>query len=160
MQALKQPGDPAELCPGNRLIPIRPGLFDEPDASGRIHLLGSKCEDCGQRMFPARARCVGCYGANLSEVRLERLGKVDCFTIVRQAPPGYAGPVPYVLAMVVLGNDVHVLAHLTGKAVGSWRAGESVVACAMPLLIDPEEARHALSYAFRPAKPEDIGGSK
>lgn len=146
----------AASCPGNVMIPIRPGLFNEPDEAGRINLLGSKCEECGQRMFPSRIRCVSCYGARLSETKLGRVGKVDCFTTVRQAPPGYAGPVPYVLAMVVLGNDVHVLAHLTGKPVDAWRVGEDVVACALPL---PGAGGERAAYAFRPANPEELGGS-
>ena len=156
MQSLMSKVESTRFAAGNRSISIHPGLFDEPDSSGRIHLAGSKCEDCGQRMFPVRQRCVACYGATVVKLKLERIGKVDCFTTVRQSPPGYAGPVPYVLAMVALGNDVQVLAHLIGKRLDAWRSGDSVEACVLPLKLGSDKSRRILCYAFRPAMPQDM----
>lgn len=134
---------------------LQPGLTTAPEADGRLTLIGRKCDDCGARFFPARARCVACYGGNIAPVELERVGTVDTFTIVRQAPPGYHGQVPYALGMVVLGNAVHVLAHLTGKAIDTWRRGDTVAAYALPLLVGPERQPRR-TYAFRPASEEDL----
>lgn len=127
------------------------GLFTRPDSTGAMRLLGSQCDDCGQRMFPRRVCCVSCYSRNLKDAALESTGKVDCFTIVRQAPPGYEGPVPYVLAMVLLGNGVHVLSHLTGKPPNRWRIGDTVAACVLCLREADAERPAILSHAFCPA---------
>jgi uncharacterized protein len=134
---------------------LLPGTFETAGPDGAIRLIGRACADCGTRSFPARERCVACYGGNLGPAALERVGKVDAFTIIRQAPPGYHGPVPYVLAMVIVGNDVHVLAHLVGRPVDGWRRGETVAACALALPAGPERREH-LAYAFRPATADDL----
>jgi uncharacterized OB-fold protein len=107
-------------------------------------IAGAQCLDCGRRMVPERMCCVSCFGRNLKPVSLGGQGVVECCTTVHQAPPGYDGPVPYVLAMVLLGNDVHVLSHLIGKPPHEWRRGDAVVPCRLHLpAID--------CMAFRPA---------
>jgi uncharacterized OB-fold protein len=131
------------------LIPLQPGLFRETGADGEITLLGSVCSDCAQRMFPPRKRCVKCFGASLTVQPLESLGKVESSTVIRMAPPGYHGAVPYALGIVLLGNDVHVLAHLTGKPVDDWRLGESVVSHAMVLPVGPSGVKPKLTFCFR-----------
>jgi len=136
------------------LPPIQPGLFEGPERDGTVHLLGARCRACGTRAFPVRARCVACYGSDLETVRLETRGTVDTFTVIRQAPPGYGGPVPYVLGMVVLGNDVHVLAHLAGKPVDAWRPGEAVVTRPLVLPVGGS-GREVMAFAFHPAS-EDV----
>jgi uncharacterized OB-fold protein len=136
-------------CPGSIPLPIGPNLFSAPDARGRIHLLASQCRDCNERMFPARMRCVSCYGPNLETVSLDRTGKVESYTVIRQAPPGYGGDVPYVLGIVLLGNKVRVLSHLVGKPVDGWAAGDEVSSCVLPLPVASSQENLTLSYAFR-----------
>jgi uncharacterized OB-fold protein len=143
-------GAKARECPGNQPIPIQPGTFSEPTDQGDVHLLGSECEDCGQRMFPARRRCVRCFGPNLGELVLERDGTLVSLTVVRQAPPGYWGPTPYVLGMVELGDGLQVLTHLIGKPVDAWRTGDAVQSCALSLGLDSAGRCVGTSFAFRP----------
>src|SRR5687768_11757979 len=76
--------------------------------NGEISLIGSHCRDCGGLSFPTRASCSRCFGHDLETVELTRLGRVERFTVVRQAPPGYFGPVPYVLGDVTLEDGVSV----------------------------------------------------
>ncbi|SLN71120.1 Zn-ribbon domain-containing OB-fold protein [Oceanibacterium hippocampi] len=147
-------------CPGDKLIPIRPDLFTEPDACGRVRMLASRCRDCGEHMFPVRMRCVSCYGADLEKVPLDRFGKVESFTVVRQAPPGYAGGVPYVLGTVVLGNHVRILTHLIGKPDADWKAGDRVASCATVLPVNAGVHGEVLSYAFRDPATDDDSTSK
>ncbi len=133
---------------------LEPGLTTSAGERGDIQLIGHRCLDCGTRFFPARMRCVSCFGANTQPIELERTGLVDAFTIVRQAPPGYYGPVPYVLAMVTIGNDVITLTQLSGKPVNEWQRGDTVAsyACSLP----NADGKQLSTYTFRPATPEDI----
>lgn len=136
--------------PGNDFVPIRPGMFCAPDKEGGIDLIGSRCRDCGQEAFPARSSCPGCFGTRVEPCNLGRTGIVQSFTVVHQAPPGYPGPVPYVLALVCVCDKVNVLAHLVGKPVDEWRLGDAVSACGLPLQRDGVTVT---AYAFRPNSP-------
>ena len=75
---------------------------------------------------------------------------MECFTVVRQAPRGYYGPVPYVIGNVALAGNVRILAQLIGKEPELWRCGDMVGACIFPLPRDPEGQSIALCYGFRP----------
>jgi uncharacterized OB-fold protein len=143
-------------CPGDQPIAIQPGTFSEPTEQGDVQLLGSQCDDCGQRMFPARRRCVRCFGAALRGIALDREGSVVSLTIVRQAPPGYWGQTPYALGMVELGGEVQVLAHLVGKSVDTWRVGDSVQSCVLSLGLDSGGQCLGTTFAFRPAERNQV----
>lgn len=136
---------------GDALPPIQEGVFVGPDAEGTLALIGSECADCGQMMFPIRARCVKCFGGSLQNHRFDRQGKVVTFTVIRQAPPGFFGSVPYALGMVELEAGVQVLTHLVGKPPESWKAGDIVESCGMSLPLDPRAERYGQAFAFRPS---------
>ena len=140
----------SDACPGNAILRVQGGSFSEVDPNGDVHLIGSECADCGQQMFPARARCVKCFGENVHEFHFGSLGAVVSFTVIRQAPPGYHGPVPYVLGMVLLGGGTQVLAHLVGRAPEQWQAGDRVESCAMSLGLEAASPPCGQSFAFRP----------
>ena len=119
---------------------------------GVVHLLGSVCETCGTTMFPKRLRCASCFGAQLRELELPRSGEVRTHTVVRQAPKGYHGPVPYSLGQVLLGGELLVLAHLIGKPATQWRAGDRVDTCAMSLEVRTDNCTSPMTcYAFTPS---------
>ena len=71
-------------------------------------LLGKKCQDCGQNFFGAPQFCLKCTSANLKPVELTGEGVVTTYTIVRQAPPGWQGDVPYLLATVRVPEGPHI----------------------------------------------------
>jgi len=119
--------------------------------TGTALFSGARCLDCGRRMIPQRLCCVSCFGRNLTPVTLGGPGVVQSCTTVHQAPPGYDGPVPYVLAMVLLGNDVHVLSHLTGKQPQDWRRGDAVTACSLQLRAAQDGKPEIRCPAFHPA---------
>jgi len=142
----------ADLTPSG-LTPIAANAFTAPDDVGRIRLIGQRCEHCGASFFPgARTNCIQCYGTELKAVELTSTGTVDCFTIVRQAPKGYYGPVPYVIGSVTLDSEAQVIAQLVGKDPETWHYGEVVTACALELPRERDGTSVALCYAFRPAE--------
>lgn len=136
-----------------------PRAFSEPGRRGEIHLLGHRCRDCSARFFPRRMSCIRCFGHNLDAVELHRIGKVLSFAIVRQAPSGYFGPVPYAIGNVALDDGVIVLSPLTGKSVEAWRCGDVVAAYALGVPTR-EVDRSVTCYGFRPADPDDMSGAR
>ena len=129
--------------------------ISEAGPRGEISLIGSRCPDCGSHWFPTRTSCSRCFGRNLRRVELTRLGRVARFTIVRQAPQGYFGPVPYVLGDVTLDDGVSVLTNLVGKAVGEWRIGDLVAAYGLRLPAQLAGDAAAACFCFRPRAAED-----
>lgn len=63
-------------------------------------LLGRKCQECGEIFFGAPRFCLKCTSGDLKPIELSKEGVVTTYTIVRQAPPGWQGHVPYLLATV------------------------------------------------------------
>jgi scaffold protein (connect acetoacetyl-CoA thiolase and HMG-CoA synthase) len=90
-----------------RARPIRTGLFqiDPP------RLLGSACQNCGIRSFPARDFCPACLSDDVeANVPLSPSGTLYSFTTVRQAPPGRK--TPYNLGYIDLDDGVRLLAQI------------------------------------------------
>lgn len=139
----------SNACPGNQAAQIQPGTCGDPNADGTVHLLGSHCVDCNQKMFPVRRRCVSCFGADLKEIELRTEGTVTSYTVIRQAPPGYFGETPYVLGMVELDEELQVLTHLIGKPVDDWAVGDRVQSVGVFLPLDLGRTNTGMAFAFR-----------
>ena len=97
------------------LKPISKGLFTIPSSPGeKINLIGSKCRNCGRAYFPGEVVCNACFQEDMEETLLSNIGKLYSFTIVRQKPMAYAGPVPYAMGLVSLPEGVTIMSLLTG----------------------------------------------
>lgn len=112
-------------------------------------LVGGRCVDCGATLFPVRQRCTSCFGQRIEKASFAGDGRVVSFTIVRQAPSGYFGPVPYVVGNVSLRDGVSALCPLAEKDVETWRTGDAVSAFALNVKVSDTANRDVL--AFRPS---------
>lgn len=125
---------------------VAPDLV-KTDASGAPHLIGGHCRKCQAQSFPRAAVCTNCLSEEIDTVELADQGVLYSYSIVHQAPKGWA--VPYALGYVDLPGDIRVLAHLdvpAGKISINMpmRLGVGVVgadAAGAPLY----------SYTFQPA---------
>ncbi len=142
------------VAPGE-VSDLQPGLHTSPDACGDLALIAQQCTQCGTRCFPRRMRCVNCFSEDFESVQLGRIGKVDACTVVRQAPPGYNGHMPYVLAMVLVEDDIVTLCHLVGKDVQDWHRGDAVASCELILPVGPDRQLKR-TFAFRPVEQRDL----
>jgi benzoylsuccinyl-CoA thiolase BbsA subunit len=80
------------------------------DASGKPHLVGGRCSKCDAFSFPRAAVCTSCLSEEIAAVDLADEGALYSYSIVHQAPKGWA--TPYALGYVDLPGDVRVLAHI------------------------------------------------
>lgn len=136
---------------------MTPGAFTPPGDGNDIHLVGQRCRVCGTRFFPGgRVSCTSCYSSDLEQAGLTRLGKVDAFTIARQAPRGYYGPVPFAIGSVALDDGASVICQLIGKDPEAWRCGERVASYAFVLPRDPDNGSESVCYGFAPATADDL----
>lgn len=80
------------------------------DAAGKPHLVGGRCSKCDAFSFPRAAVCTSCLSEEIAAVDLADEGALYSYSIVHQAPKGWA--TPYALGYVDLPGDVRVLAHI------------------------------------------------
>lgn len=126
--------------------PVEKGLFTAVPPA----LIGGRCDAYGALRFPHRGVCAACQGAAVSPVALSTAGTIYTFTIVRHAPPGYVGEVPYALGIVELPEGLRVAATLVADDLSALSIGDVVDFELLPL----GHGDHAvLSYAFRRREP-------
>ncbi len=124
--------------------PIVEGLFKD---SASPRLLGSRCAKCGEAFFPKKRRCLNCLHHPLDEVELGPHGQLYSYTIVRQRPDRYDGPMPYVVGQVRLGDAVQIQAVISGVDPDK---PELSLDQDMELHIDLIDESGTVSYFFRP----------
>lgn len=133
-------------------IPVQQGLYDFISADmSDLKLLGSACQDCGEKHFPPKAICPHCSSRQLEKVFLSATGTIDTFTVVRQASPLWRGPVPYIIVIVMLDDGVKVTSHLIECDPEKVIIGGRVEVTAGKLR-DDEDGRAVTAHMFKPIK--------
>jgi uncharacterized OB-fold protein len=125
--------------------PVREDLFTD---SG---LLGGRCASCGALQFPRREVCPQCQHDGVEPVPLATGGEIYTYTVVRSAPPGYLGAVPYAFGVVTLDDDLRVTTTITADDLDALAIGDRVT-FEIIVLGDGEDA--VTSYAHRVAGEE------
>lgn len=95
-------------------------FFDEA-RQGRLVAL--RCGECGELAIPPKEFCPSCQKRAWSTVSLRGEGAVVSFTVVRVAPRGHAGDVPYAVAVVQLAEGVSLLGRVVGIPLDALRVG-------------------------------------
>jgi len=136
---------------GNQRILIEEGLFLIPSSSASDpHLIGSKCRNCEEVVFPRQAGCPNCCSENVEEILLGPKGKLYSFTNVnRPVPEGYKGPIPYGVGLVDLPEGVRIVAHLTENDPEKLKVGMDLMLVIDKLFEDPE-GHEIVGFKFKP----------
>ena len=122
------------------------------DASGeRGVLLGMRCLRCGVYVFGPATFCQSCTSPDLEEVELSTDGTLYSYTIVRVPPPGWPGPVPYVLGEAELPEGPHVLAEVIDCLHDELRVGMAVTLAIQVVGMEDIEDSERAVYKWRPA---------
>ena len=138
----------AEQKPAKRPMSSRMMKLNEDMTQGA--LLGSRCNECGTYFFGAPQFCVRCTLNSLKPVELSKEGKLHTYTIVRQAPPGWQGQVPYILGSVELPEGVDILTEVIDLPKENIKIGMKME---MVLKVGGKDAEgnEIMVYKWRPA---------
>lgn len=132
------------------MVPDSSELFERAD-DGLAYLRGSRCERCGENVFPARVVCPRCRKTTMRPVRLSRQGALFSFTVSNVAPEGLQ--VPYLQAFVELDDGPRVFTLISSEV--EPRLDALAVGEPMELVIEPiTPVRSELVYKFRPRDGE------
>jgi uncharacterized OB-fold protein len=137
-------------------VPVGDGIFTWP--SDRPTLLGSRCKNCGNHMFPVQDGCPRCMSDESEEVELATRGTLWSWTVQGFSPksPPYLGPTgddfePFGVGYVELPEQVRVEARLTEADPDRLRIGME-----MELVIDSlgfdDDGNELITYAFAPVE--------
>jgi uncharacterized protein len=136
-------------------VPVEEGLFTWPSDAPR--LIGSKCTNCGNHMFPVQSGCPKCTGSETETVELEPRGTLWTWTIQGFPPkaPPYVGEVDprrfeaFGVGYVELPGQVKVEARLTESDPSKLSIGMAMELCLVPLMTN-DKGEEVMTFAFRP----------
>ncbi len=138
-------------------VPVAEGLFTWPTAEP--HLIGSRCVNCGNHMFPVQSGCPRCTGNETEPVELARRGTLWTWTVQGFPPkaPPYAGRTddgfePFGVGYVELPGEVKVEARLTEADPTKLRIGMEMELVIVPLNRD-DAGNDIVTFAFQPVRP-------
>lgn len=139
-------------------VAVADGIFILRD--GRPVLLGSRCTNCDNHMFPRQNGCPRCMSSEQDDVELATTGTLWSWTVQAFPPkaPPYLGPVgddfvPFGVGYVELPGEVRVEARLTESDPDRLEIGMP-----MELVVDTlgndDDGNEIITYAFAPVREE------
>ena len=93
----------------------------------RYRLEAGKWKKCGHINFPGRLICPECGTKEFETIRLSGKGKLETFTIIQTAPPGFADLAPYAVGIVQMEEGVKILAQITDCNPNDIKIGDTLV---------------------------------
>ncbi len=123
-----------------RVINLK-GFFEEMRA-GR--LTGIRCGRCGALAIPPKEFCESCGQRDWQPVPLAGAGTIVSHTVIRVAPRGRGGEVPYAVAVVRLDEGVSLLGRVIDIPLDALKAG-------LPVRFRPVEIGGQTLVGFGPA---------
>jgi uncharacterized OB-fold protein len=138
-------------------VPVEEGVFTWP--AEQPSLIGSRCRQCGNHMFPVQSGCPRCTAADAEIVELGNRGTLWTWTIQGFPPkaPPYAGDVDpktfqaFGVGYVELPGEVKVEARLTVADPGQLKIGMEMQMTIVPLATDAE-GNEVVTFAFAPVQ--------
>jgi uncharacterized OB-fold protein len=137
---------------GRKGAPIEEGLFIEPSSPDeKPYLIGNRCRLCGLISFPRTPVCPKCMKKDtMEETRIRGRGKLDSFSIVHAALPGFQSP--SIQAYIDLEEGPKIWSLVTGcepseEALTPGMDMEMVI----EKVRTDEEGNDLISYQFKPA---------
>lgn len=129
-------------------VPLKEGMWAVHD--GKVFLLGSVCDTCGEVYFPPKEVnvCSHCQGEQLHTVEFSNEGTVYSFSEVHQPPAGgfYKGTVPFIYGLVEFPEGVIVQGHILAD-VENLKIGDRVETV-LDILCEGEEGPVSV-YKFK-----------
>ena len=135
-------------------VPVADGIFTIRD--GEPRLIGSRCTNCGNHMFPRQNGCPKCMSDQQEDVELATTGTLWTWTVQAFPPkaPPYLGPVgddfePYGVGYVELPGEVRVESRLTESDPEQLEIGMAMRLVLHTLCRD-DDGNDVVTYAFAP----------
>jgi len=132
-------------------ILVREGLFKIPVSPGeKPRLIGSKCRNCGEVVFPRTIHCPNCCSDQVEEFLIGPGGKLYSFTVIYQpGPVGYRGPSPYGVVKVEMPEGLRIAGFTTINDPEKLHAGMEMELI-IDKLFDDSDGNEIIGFKFKP----------
>ena len=141
------------------IVAVADGIFDIRD--GKPVLLGTRCTNCDNHMFPRQTGCPRCLFNEQEDVELATHGTLWTWTVQAFPPkaPPYLGPIgdefePYGVGYVELPGQLRVEGRLTISDPEELKIGMEMELVLDPLSVD-DDGNQVVTYAFAPVENGD-----
>lgn len=152
-RSVLMPDKDLRMDKAKKQIPIEKGLFHVPTSSDdKPYLIGSKCSSCNLVTFPKREVCPRCVKrGTMSEYHIYGKGRLNTFSIVNAALPGFKAP--SIQAYVDLDEGPRIWSLITGIDANpdALRIGMELELVVEKVRED-REGNEYTSYQFRTVK--------
>jgi uncharacterized OB-fold protein len=123
----------------------------------RYGLIGEVCPHCDGKIFPPRDVCPHCGEEARDAFTFSGQGEVFSYTIMRDAPAGFEGTVPYTVAIIKLEEGPMVTAQLTDVDEEEVEIGMPVEMVTRRIRSDGDERGSLIyGYKFRPVLQRQV----
>jgi len=116
--------------------------FLEGARAGRLTAI--RCGKCSAVAIPPKQHCPECGHRAWEPLVLSGSGTIASFTVIRVAPRGHAGEVPYAIAAVQLEEGVSLLGRVVDVPLDALAVG-------LPVRFRPVQSRDRTVVGFGPA---------
>lgn len=120
------------------------------EGCGEGRLLAQRCKGCGRLRFPPKVVCPHCLAREAAWEQLSGRGSVFSYTVFRRLyHPGFAGEMPYAVALVELDEGPRILSNIVNT-------DPEVVHCGMRVRVRFERATDEITLPkFEPTGEEN-----
>jgi len=115
----------------------------------RYRLIGEECTKCGIKHYPKTPICI-CGSNEFKPYKLAEVGKVQSWTIIRNAPVGYDKYTPYIVALIELEDGVMILSQVVDIEPEAIKVGTKVEFVFRKVTEDGQAGLLQYGYKFRP----------
>jgi uncharacterized OB-fold protein len=115
----------------------------------RYRLMGEECAKCGVKHYPKTPVC-SCGDTEFKPYKLAEVGKIQSWTVIRNAPQGYERFTPYVVALIELDDGVIILSQVVDIEPEAMKAGLRVEYAFRKVTEDGQAGLLQYGYKFRP----------
>lgn len=116
----------------------------------RYRMKGTRCLQCEELSFPPALICSKCKSRELTEFFFSGKGKIYSFSTVYQAPIQFQKYVPYLVALIDLGEGIRITAQLTDINPADVEIGMDVEMVVRKICEEGDKGVVVYGYKFRP----------
>lgn len=122
------------------------------EADRRYRLEGVECEECGQKFIGPREVCPNCHSREFKEIKLNRVGKIISYTVIRSAPERYEDLTPYVVGIIELEDDLRIMGQITDAEPDEVEINDEIEFVFRKVKEESKAGIINYGYKFRPKK--------
>jgi hypothetical protein len=116
----------------------------------RYNLIGTKCENCGEKFFPPRKLCPNCRRlGKIKEYKFSGKGEIFSYTVIYAPPEGFEKQKPYVVAIIKLKEGPLITSQIVDCKPGEVKVGKKVEMIFRKVMVKSKEGTIRYGYKFK-----------